>query len=240
MQRFFLSSISFQKNHLKIIDQNIIHQIKHVLRLKNGDHIIVLDSSGQEYFIKLTNISNPEITGDIIKQQKNQAEPDLKVNLWQAVPKQLSRFEYVLQKGTEIGIHSFIPMITERTEVPFLKKKERLQSIIREAAEQSGRGIMPKLENEIKLTDIFKKPPIGRNVMPYEAANSSMAETNKLLPELIKINQVINIFIGPEGGFSNQEVNQAKMAGFDIISLGPRILRTETAGIVLGSLLIYR
>lgn len=229
IHRFFLPSDCFQKERISVSDKALVKQMSLVLRAKKGDKVIFLDNSGMEYLTELTVFAKNEITAEILNVVENKNEEDCDIYLYQSITKRLEPFELVLQKGTELGVRTFVPLITERCQRDFLPKRDRLERIICEAAEQSERGILPELLPEVNFETAIKE--VGDNddnIFCWERLES--VENHKLK---IK-NKRINIFIGPEGGYSDREVDLIKSLGekFKIVSLGKRILRTETAAIV--------
>lgn len=237
MQRFFLNPQNFKENSLEIGDPDVIHQMNRVLRVKPGDEFIAInnESSGTEYICKIQNIDQGSATATIIEKRKNTAEPDLFITLYQAPPKKTELFEWVLQKGTEVGVSAFVPLITERTERKSISKKERLQKILKEAAEQSGRGKIPELKEPVSFEKVLIESAAVHRIIFHTGADhpllSSQLDTIKKYP-------TCSIFIGPEGGFSEKEIAEAKEKAFKVLSLGPRTFRTETAGIVASALLL--
>ena len=235
MHRFFVSPSLIIKTAF-LNEPDIVHQIYKVLRKKSGDQIILCDNTGTEYIAEITEISKKEVRGKIIEKRENQAEPEIKITLYQALPKNPAKFEQVLQHGTEIGITKFVPILTERTEVQKLRNIERAKRIIRESAEQSERGKLPELAEPIRWNDIWKNPPTGLNLVADSYTFDPLL--NKLLPK-IKNEKFINIFVGPEGGFTKTEIGLAAGAKARCFSLGPRILRTETAGLSIASAILF-
>ena len=147
MHRFFVPPQWINKQKVTLVDE-IAHQIKHVLRMGPGRKIIVLDNTGMEYYVDLVHVTRNVAVGEIFEQGQSENEPQLKLSLYQGTLK-AQKFELVLQKGTELGVHEFIPVISEYSVLSDVeavdKKQERWARIIREAAEQSGRAIMPVL-----------------------------------------------------------------------------------------------
>lgn len=236
MQRFFIDPSGIKKNQIEINDSQIAHQISRVLRMRQGDNFIVLDGSGCEFKCKLTGYNKDFVTADVIEKRANAAEPEFSVTLYQAMPKKMELFEFILQKGAEIGVSGFVPLISEFTERDEVSKRDRLERILREAAEQSERGKIPILHNEIKFAEALNQQfafPIllhsrGEN-LPLSSVVSGARECGKC-----------ELFIGPEGGFSEKEVASAKEKNFKICSLGPRILRAETAAISAAAILLLQ
>lgn len=218
----------------------ISKQITKVLRLKKGDQIVVLDGTGNEFEVELDQMISSEVSGKIIREKLNHAEPKVFITLYQSLtPK--DKFETVLQKGTEVGISEFVPVETKRSLVKASdikpEKFERFQRIIQEASEQSERGIVPKLQPAIKFEEaIMQALEKGLVIIAWEEEDTNNLKS--IVESLTNINHV-SIFVGPEGGFENAEIEFAKEKGAKTVSLGLRILRTETAGIVLAANILF-
>ncbi len=238
--RFFVPLSQFEGNSVRLSAEQA-HQVCHVLRLKAGDAIIVLDGAGNEYDVKLTTAHRCEAVGQITDRRKAMGEPAVEIALFQSL---LSRekFEWVLQKGTEVGVSRFIPVQTERTLVRARqidsKKIVRWQRIVTEAAEQSHRGRIPDIEPAIPFAQALSRlSEFDRSLI---AATSGPAGT--LTEALAGGDQAMTsvaILTGPEGGFSDDETAQARAAGAVPVNLGPRILRTETAALVVPALVLH-
>lgn len=231
--RFFVPSDSFFDDHFEVTDPGLCHQLTRVLRMEIGDEIILCDGMGLEYQGIIETFNPKKVSGKIVSKSKNENEPEKTVVLYQAMPKKMELFELVLQKGTEIGVKKFVPLITERTERLELSKLDRLHAILKEAAEQSGRALIPELLPAVQFKDaIMEKMDGGKIVF-----DPSGEPFSKLTGDESRI----RLFVGPEGGFSKLEIELAKKSGAKIISLGKLTLRTETAGIVgAGSFLLLR
>lgn len=219
------------------------HQIKTVLRLQAGDEIIVLDNSGQEWRVRLITVGKSEVQGEIISQQPARGEPALQITLYQGTLKG-QKFEWVLQKGTELGISRFTPLICRRSVVnksrEIMEKYPRWERIIQEAAEQSRHGRLPELTPPLALAEAVRQvgestSPESMVLMPWEEASgpSLKAILTQTRPRQIAV------FIGPEGGFTPEEAALAQAAGVRLVKLGPRILRAETAGLAVCAALLY-
>lgn len=237
MQRFFLKPECIQERKIVITDTATLHQMQRVLRMKQGDQFIALDNSGNEFLCEIEKITDGEIEAAILKKQQNISEPTPSITLYQALPKKMGLFEWVLQKGTEIGVSAFVPLITSHTERRVLSKPDRLKKILCEAAEQSERGKIPEL-----LEPMDFEKAIARNQSEKKILFHCRGEFPVLSEKIaeLKTHTLIGIFIGPEGGFSTAEIEKAQSNGISIYSLGPRILRTETAGIIAATILLYR
>ena len=230
------------------------HQIRNVLRMGPGDHIIVLDNAGSEYEVVLADIGKDQVVGRIIEQRPATGEPSVRITLYQGL---LSRdkFEWVLQKCTEVGVTRFVPVVTQRScvrkvEAVTPNKLTRWRRIITEAAEQSARGRIPELAPPVNFADALsglkdfdrtliasptqaRSVSAGTNPLPHGWGLSALRHTdNKTL-------QSVALLIGPEGGFAEQEIRLASDSGAVPLSLGPRILRTETAAVVASALILY-
>jgi 16S rRNA (uracil1498-N3)-methyltransferase len=217
----------------------IARQIKTVLRMQVGDELMVLDDSGTEWQVKITEIGKETVEAHIVDQRPSQNEPTVQITLYQGTLKG-QKFEWVLQKGTELGVSRFVPTICERSVVNrvdvLTKKYSRWQEIIREAAEQSRRGKLPVLEAPVSLADAVNQAQSeSLMIMTWEGENES---TLKSIISQAKVKR-ISIFIGPEGGFTKQEAALVREAGGEVVKLGPRILRAETAGLAVCAAILY-
>jgi len=237
MNRFFVPKDWISGDVMSLKDEPA-HQVCHVLRLKPADRIIVLDNTGWEYEIQLEKLSADQVQGKVLKKEISPGEPKLKTTLFQALLK-ADKFELVLQKGVELGVSAFVPFISERCVVkrPAENKVQRWQKIIQEAAEQSGRGLLPILYPVVPFAeagDIAATPAI----LLWEE------EKSQRLRDVLKQRTFVNasslsIFIGPEGGFPAEEVRYAESKGIVTASLGRRVLRAETAGLAAVSAILY-
>ncbi len=213
-----------------------MRQMKQVLRMRTGDTFMGLDNLGHEFLCVVEDIKLDEIHAKILKKEMNKNEPDISLTLFQAMPKKMELFEWVLQKGTELGVSEFVPLITKHTERDELTKRDRLERILKEAAEQSERGKIPTLSEPLKLSALrtaYPSLPLilfhGRGDFPPLSSQLSQIKT---WPKC-------GLVIGPEGGFSEEEVALAQQQEFFILSLGSRVLRTETAGIATAACIIH-
>ena len=242
MHRFFLSSESFQKDQVNF-PENIAHQILHVLRLKEGDNVEVLDNSGEAFHVTLLDTKGQiHLLGEIKRKVDVDSEPQVQIKLYFGLTNR-EKVEWVLQKGTEIGVGAFFPFISFRTQVKSTQIKEnkrrRWEEIIREAAEQSGRGRLPVFHQPDRLLTWFDQPRSAdcMRIIAFEDAEPEP----KMLSNLLEVfsGSSIELFVGPEGGFSEGEIQAAISSGCQIVSMGPRILRMETAAILLPALVLH-
>lgn len=221
----------------------LTHQMRNVLRLKTGDRVILLDNSGWEYQVELGEVSRRRVGGRILQKSLAQSEPRTKITLYQSLLKG-SAFESVLQKCTEVGVVAFVPVVAARCIISTLedigeKKLERWRRIILEAAEQSRRGRLPVLRPALMLRQAWQEASRGgMTIVPWEEAGSERG-LRSLLTTTQPTPFSVNLFIGPEGGFTPQEIEQGQRYRALPVTLGPRILRAETAGLVAASAILY-
>lgn len=240
MHRFFVPA-EWLENPLVVITGPQAHQISQVLRLQKGEEIILLDSSGWEHRLELQKVSRQRVEGKIVQRTISRGEPRTKITLYQALLKGKS-LEPVFQKGTEVGIVAFVPLVAERCVVSSLEdigeaKYQRWRRIIQEAAEQSRRGLLPALRPAVLLNQAWEQASRGGlTLVPWEEA---VKPGLRSLLDSRKNPFSINLFIGPEGGFTPQEIAQGEKYGAASLTLGPRILRAETAGVVAASAILY-
>ncbi len=242
--RFFISKEQIKDTSVYLSDDQA-RQIHHVLRLRQGDRINILTNDGWEYEVELLTTNSDQATGTLTNGWLVGNEPTIKLALYQSMLKQ-DKFEWVLQKGTEIGVTSFIPIITKRTIIRQIKLKQnkiaRWQRIISEAAEQSGRGRIPTLSQPIEYAAALTTVQTEQSAMiPWESEskNTIAAYLDRNKARNSQLIQNVALFIGPEGGFSDQEVLDARGAGIMPVTLGPRILRAETAALIAATITLH-
>jgi len=228
----------------------LTHQIRNVLRLKPGDRVILLDNSGWEYQVELGEVSRKRVVGQILQKSLAGSEPRTKITLYQSLLRARA-FETVLQKCTEVGVVAFVPVVAAWCIISSLedigeRKLERWRRIILEAAEQSRRGRLPVLRPALLLRQAWQGASRGGlTIVPWEEAGPRMPAQGRSnsLRSVLKGAQPrpfsVNVFIGPEGGFTPQEIEQGQRYGAVPVTLGPRILRAETAGLVAAAGILY-
>jgi len=238
MHRFFLPPDWITEDAV-VITGKPAHQLRNVLRLGTGDHITVLDNSGWEYEVELQKAGSSGVEGRVVSKSRAVTEPKTKITLYQALLKG-SNFEFVLQKCTEVGVAGFVPLICERCVAgePDSKRLSRWRSIITEAAELSGRGKLPVLQNPTGFTEACKSAS-GISLIPWEEERARGIGDVLRSHHKIGNGSAVSIFVGPEGGFSPHEVEFARSCGIVPVSLGRRILRAETAGLVAATITLY-
>jgi len=237
MHRFFVPPETIEQNRV-VITGIQARQVREVLRLSTEDHIVVLDNTGLEYRVKLVDINNDNVEGEVLESYTCPNEPAIRLTLYQALLKG-NKFEFVLQKCTEIGVIGFVPIICDRciSSKPSDLRLERWERIIVEASEQSRRGRLPCLQPAVSFNRACNMAD-GLSLLPWEG--ESNIGIRKALRDWPSSNVMeLRVFIGPEGGFSAQEVEYARDRGIVPITLGDRILRAETAGLVTAAALLY-
>ncbi len=233
MHRFYLPSPDIANSIIEIADKRIVHQMNKVLRMKMGKRFTIFDSTQKEWIIEILEINSKKIIGNIIELIKRRTEPKLEVHLYQAIPKKPALFELVIQKATEIGVAHIYPLITKRTEKHRLSKFNRMQMIATEATEQSRRLKIPAIHHPVNFEEVIttKKPAY----LAFEYEEKTML--SKHIKAIHKQKEV-HLFIGPEGGFEQAEIDLATKNQSQPFSLGSRILRTETAAIASLSMIL--
>ncbi|MGB4158522.1 MAG: 16S rRNA (uracil(1498)-N(3))-methyltransferase [Bacillota bacterium] len=251
MPRFFISGNLQQGDETSITGKDARH-ITRVLRMKPGDTLNLVDSSGTEFSARITAASAHQVVVDVIRENVGSSrEPQVHITIFQGLPKG-SKMDEVIRRNTEIGVSRFVPVITERSiprldDASLAKRVERWRRIAEEASKQSGRQQVPHVFDVLDFDEAIqfaagekKNCPRPENecliLFPWELETSRGIQG--ILRESPGFSEVM-CFIGPEGGFSYAEAEIAKEKGAMLCSLGPRILRTETAGLVLSSIILY-
>lgn len=241
MPKFFVTQDNITENTVTIDSEDVSHILR-VLRLGIGDELTVCDSCGFDYDVKITQTEQKKILCDIIKKTESVSEPNIKVTLFQGLPK-ASKMEYIIQKTTELGVSEIVPVKLSRCVVKIdkgkdeKKKIDRWQKISESAAKQSGRGIVPKISEIMTLDEVIEKSKdFDLFFVPYEC------EEQKTLKEIllsVKDVKTVGFLIGPEGGFDITETEKIRNQGIPTVTLGKRILRTETAGEAVLAMTMY-
>lgn len=237
MYNFFVNSEQIQNNKVKIQGQDAKH-ISSVLRMKNGEKLYINNKENEEKFLaEIENIQKDEVNC-LLLNKVDSVESDIKVTLFQGMPK-ADKMEYIIQKAIELGIYEIVPVEMKNCifKLKDNKKIERWQAIAESAAKQSKRNIIPKIRNAEKISDVKNE------IKDYDLVLIAYEDENKTtLKQVLKNrNDLSNvaIIIGPEGGIDKSEVDELTQNGAISASLGKRILRTETASVVLLSMILY-
>lgn len=238
--RIFVPSENIRETSATISGSDV-NYLKNVLRLKAGDEITVIDGKNTEYTSKIIFIQNDTAEAKLISERSSAISSNINVTIAQGLPKN-PKMDLIVQKATELGAAKIIPVTTERSVVKIAKEKaggkiDRWQKIAKEAAEQSGRSSMPTIDGISGFDDIlFSCNEYDKCIMLWEL------EKEITLKSFLRRNQKIKnllVLIGPEGGFSRKEAERAKEKGFVTVSIGNRILRTETASLAVLSMIDY-
>ena len=243
MPKFFVQSNQITGDNIQIIGNDVNH-LHNVLRKRVGDSIQICNKDTEKnYIAEIYEIQKKYINCKIKQTINETTESNVNITLFQGLPK-FDKMEFIIQKNTEIGIKEIIPVIMERTVVKLnekdeVKKIERWRKISEIAAKQSMRDIVPKVSNPIKTKDILPLiDGFDAFLVAYEnEKNNSLKSTLRMLKHQKNYN--IGILIGPEGGISDSEIQLFNESNCSIITIGKRILRTETAGLVMASNIIY-
>ena len=241
MHRFFAEPGQIGEKEIVITGADVNH-IRNVLRMRADEEVLIADGQGAEYRCKLTDLGENEVRAQILWKLDGNAELASAVTLFQGLPKS-DKMDLIVQKCVELGVDRIVPVSTKRAVVKLDAKKEqtrlkRWNTISESAAKQSGRGVIPEVSGVMSFEKALEEAKkLDVLLIPYERAEH-MAETRRVMGE-IRPGQSVGIFIGPEGGFEESEVEEAVAAGAKAITLGKRILRTETAGLAVMAMLGY-
>ncbi len=242
MKRFFVEKISDGEKTVLITGKEL-HHLRDVLRLKKSDEVTVFDGKGGEFIGRIETLSRNEAHIVIEKRSQVLRESRFEIILCHGIAKG-EKMDIVIQKATELGVSKIIPFVTPRV-VSRLKgeqiarKTQRWQHIAVEAVKQCGRSIVPQIEEPVTFMEILRRYPMSDKnrfkIIPWEG------ERKNNLKDILKTGKFSGcvVLIGPEGGFSDEEICEATKTGFLPVMLGPRILRTETAGIAIMAILQY-
>ncbi len=222
LHRFF-GNFALDQARIEIIDPDFIHQCKNVLRVEVGEDVLLANGHGQEATATLVELAPRKALFEIAEVKENKNEPERSVTLYAAILKR-ENFEWIAQKATEIGVHTIIPIHTNHT-IKLALNRERIQKIIKEAAEQSGRGIVPILGEILDFSQAVESASKEHEI------NFACDASGKEITAKISAKN-IGIFIGPEGGWNDAELATFKELKFNVVSLGALTLRAETAAIV--------
>lgn len=259
--RFFVEAGALHAGELQLDDADLAHQLGAVLRLRPGERVVLLDNSGWQYTVVLSAVERGRVAGVVERKELAGGEPRTKVTLYAALMRN-ERFEWVLQKGTELGVSAFVPLICERSTIADADalsehKHERWRRIIREAAEQSRRGKLPRLASAVLFPAACDQAakrgpalllwegehaPSLRHVLQQTAKPANKGELSETqhptaLPTGLPFS--VALFSGPEGGFSQHEFETATRYGMIPVTLGPRTLRAETAPLAATTAILY-
>jgi len=247
--RFFINphQINWQEKKATIADSDQTYKISRVLRLRENDQIILLDGSGLVYNAQIASFFSRAVQCRLLSRRSANTEPDLKITIAQSLLKG-QKFDFALQKNTEVGASEFIPVITSRTirrvdgndsPLELEKRVDRFQKIVRDAAEQSERGVVPAVKDIVSIEELCRQ-----NLSEYDLKLVCLerSQTNGIKEVLNSLQNKVHkimVLIGPEGGFTDDEAKIVLSSGFTSVSLGRRIYRAETVGVVISGILFF-
>lgn len=226
----FIINTDLNGGKIRLTDPNLINQMRNVLRLSAGDKVSLADGRGKEALAQVSTLRKGIAELEIEKIYENKNESDKSVILYCSVLKR-ENFELVVQKATEVGVKEIFPIVTKRT-IKLNIKMGRLGKIMKEAAEQSGRAVIPKLNEPIRFEDAVEHAKKNNLNLFFDISGSSI----KGFLHTIESRKHIGVFIGPEGGWEEEEIKIAKKNKFKVASLGKLTLRSETAAIIVSYL----
>lgn len=217
----FILPVSISSDKILVKDKDFFNQIKRVLRLKEGETLILCDGNGNEAVVKIISFEKESVIMESVRRYKINTESEREITLYCAVLKK-ENFEWVVQKATEIGVKKIVPVITQRT-IKLNLRLERLEKVAREAAEQSGRGFVPEIQSPMDFSEAVREHA-NYDIAVFCDSTGEPAKNIK--------SKKIAIFVGPEGGWANEELENAQNIGLPKISLGRNNFRAETAAII--------
>ncbi|MBT2698007.1 16S rRNA (uracil(1498)-N(3))-methyltransferase [Bacillus sp. ISL-40] len=243
MQRYFVKQRANGDRFL--IDEEDRHHIVKVMRMQLGDQIICVDPEGKQAVCALAEITDTSVVADVVQWKDEVSELPISITIASGLPKG-DKLEWIIQKGTELGAHQFLPFSAARSVVKWDEKKaakkiDRWQKIAKEAAEQSHRAFLPEVSSAISFKELLSKSKdFDYKLVAFEEESRS-GETSVFASTLNKMSKGDSLLLvfGPEGGLSDAEVQQLKNNDFAVCGLGPRILRTETAPLYVLAAISY-
>jgi len=243
--RFFIQPRRVQTRDGQLsatMDKDLVHYLRTVLRIGVNQKIILFDGSGREYLAQIVESRPAHVQAKIIETRSPRTESKLEITLGQALLKEQA-FDKVLTSATELGVSKIIPVLSKRVVAKINpaeahKKIYRWEKIIQEAAAQSARVSIPKIEYPVPIDQLLQQNADAQKIILWEKAPGGEIKSPEIMREFFSKNK-IRILIGPEGGFEDDEVEKALQAGFITLGLGPRILRAETAPTAALAILQY-
>lgn len=227
--RFFVADTLAGAKQIIIRDKELIHQVRNVLRMTVGGQVVLLDGTGREYTVFITHIDPKGISCDILKSVKSSTQARREITLAFSLIKK-NNMDLVIQKGTELGVSRFMPFISDRSEKKGFNR-ERSITIAKEAIEQSQRATIPTIREPISFEEIFSECK-GMEIYLFNPKGDDVSVEERMGEA------PVCLIIGPEGGFTDQEVHMAKKHGAHIASMGSGVLRAETASIVASTVFL--
>jgi 16S rRNA (uracil1498-N3)-methyltransferase len=241
LHRFFIKDTAIGREEINIEDEILLHQMKNVLRLSENDQVIFIDQSGNEYTSTLKKVMKKNWIFSKENMKKSSRKNEINFVLYPSVIKK-DKLEYVLQKCTEIGVSEFCPLVSDRTEKLNFNMK-RAETIIREAAEQSEKNHLPSVSSPCSFSELVAKHETGKIEFNSETSfyldiEAPLIDVSLMREIVVKQSDIVNFFVGPEGGWSDKDREMFDKIGVKPVSLGDTVLRAETASIAVASLLL--
>lgn len=236
LRRFFVPAGTLEAHNITL-SGSLAHRLGRVLRLRRGEHVVLTEGGEREFEVELTDVSAKAVTGVVKGDRPSPPEPPIEVVLYQSLIRP-NRFDIALEKGTELGVARFVPVINARSQIDEASRgrTERWGRLVVEAAEQCGRGRLPAIDSPLPFEKALADAP-GLLVVPYEEeAANRLADYLRALPEKP---QTVSLFIGPEGGYSEEEIALARRRGAALVTLGRQVLRSETAAVVAAAIVLH-
>jgi 16S rRNA (uracil1498-N3)-methyltransferase len=235
-RRFFVPPGTLRTGEIAL-SGDLAHRLARVLRLRPGDRVVLTEGGEREFEVELTGVTAKGVTGVVTGDRASPPEPAVEVVLYQSLIRP-QRFDFVLEKGTELGVARFVPVINARSQLDEASpgRAERWARLVIEAAEQCGRGRLPAIDAPLAFAEAIAAAP-GLRIVPYEAERlNRLADYLRGLPERP---HSVSLFIGPEGGYTDEEIALARKAGAVLVTLGRQVLRSETAGVVAAAIVLH-
>ena len=241
MHRFYLPDGIPAEGPVQL-PREIARQVSRVLRMRAGEEIGVFDGSGVQWTLELDEVSSRSAGGHVTDVTRPSTEPDVHITLYQSLI-DATQFELVLQKGVELGVKTFVPVLTERVRGAGSTgasggRQARWGRILQEAAEQSGRVFVPEVESPVSLEEAVPETPSGQFIVPWEG-ETSLSLREAMGTRETNSTKAVSILIGPKGGLTESEIEFLRGRGAVPVTLGSRILRAETAAIATVSAVLY-
>ncbi len=235
-RRFFVSPSVLSARNVTLTG-DLAHRLARVLRLRRGDEVVLAAGGPREYVVRLDGVSANAITGVVVSERPAPAEASVEVVLYQSLIRP-NRFDIALEKGTELGVARFVPVINARSQLSeesTAGRSDRWRRVVVEAAEQCGRGRLPTIDSPAPFEEALRRAP-GTKIVPWEA------EKDQLLADYLRSiprPRLVSVFIGPEGGYTDEEVALARAEGAVLVSLGQQVLRSETAAVIACGIVLH-
>lgn len=231
IHRFFVEEEMGEKEQISLTNPELLHQMSKVFRFKAGDTVVLFDGTGCENVCEITLLTKKEAEFMVKESREGLTSPAQKITMYLSLIKK-DNFEWVLQKGTELGVTRFVPVISERSEKKDINM-ERARKIVVEATEQSGWAQVPQITEPISLISLLEKAgDLSETLVAFHTEGIAFQKS------FLSDKKAVGVLIGPEGGFSEKEIELFKSKNIPIYSLGKQTLRAETAGVAIVSLLL--